>query len=265
MTAMHDLLHVLTGYDRDRAGELQLAAFSLGIWSIRALRIAIVLGPFAVPPRALPGVLRDLWRAWRRGAASRISRATRLEELLPLPIGEVQARLGVAPEHAAHPAGISRARSVAARSARERSVGPQCLENFSAYDARSQDLPDVAVRNLMPHERAQLFELRVRLEVSGELDAVALGSKRLGSRSRGGRRLRGYQLRVERRLRREKRRRDHFYRSCNRAHGGGQIGLWLAVGEHSLDLVSAEMPCRADQLRTAGRGELGASNPTAVR
>ncbi len=110
MTAMHDLLHVLTGYDRDRAGELQLIAFTLGIASLRVLRIAIALGPFAVPPRALAGVLRDLWRAWRRGAASRISRATHWEALLPLPLAEVQARLGVAPERAAHPAGIWRER-----------------------------------------------------------------------------------------------------------------------------------------------------------
>ena len=106
MVAMHDLLHVLTGYDRDRAGELLLAAFTLGKFSLRPLRITMALGSFVAPPRALPGLLRDLWRAYRRGAASRISRATRWEALLPLPIAEVQARLGVAPEHAAHPRGI---------------------------------------------------------------------------------------------------------------------------------------------------------------
>ena len=110
MTAMHDLLHVLTGYGRDRPGELLLIAFTLAIAPMRVLRIAIVLGPFAIPPRALPGMLRDLWRAWRRGAASQISRATRWETLLPLPIAEVQARLGVAPERAAHPRGIWRER-----------------------------------------------------------------------------------------------------------------------------------------------------------
>jgi hypothetical protein len=55
-------------------------------------------------------------------------------------------------------------------------------------DGFAQDLPDVAVGNLMPHEGAQLFELRVRLAVGGELDVIAFGSERLGSRSRGGRR-----------------------------------------------------------------------------
>jgi ubiquinone biosynthesis protein COQ4 len=106
MTAMHDLLHVLTGYGRDRAGELLLAAFTLGKHSLRPLRITMVLGPLAAPPRALPGLLRDLGRARRRGQATAITRATPWEELLPLPIAEVQARLGVAPERSAHPAGI---------------------------------------------------------------------------------------------------------------------------------------------------------------
>ena len=108
MVAMHDLLHVLTGYDRDRAGELLLVAFTLAFAPMRVLRIAIVLGPFAIPLRALPGMLRDLRRAWRRGRAARISRATPWEELLPLPIAEVQERLRIAPERAAHPRGIWR-------------------------------------------------------------------------------------------------------------------------------------------------------------
>jgi len=108
MTAAHDLLHVVTGYGRDRAGELQLIAFSLGVAPMRVLRIAIVLGPFSVPPRKLPGVARDLWRAWRRGVAAQISRATRWEEFLPLPIDEVRTRLGVAPLRSAHPAGVWR-------------------------------------------------------------------------------------------------------------------------------------------------------------
>jgi ubiquinone biosynthesis protein COQ4 len=108
MTAMHDLLHVLTGYDRDRAGELQLMGFTLGRWSLRPLRVSLVLAPFSVPPRVLPGMARDVWRAWRRGRAARITRATPLETLLPLPIAEVQARLGVVPERTAHPAGIWR-------------------------------------------------------------------------------------------------------------------------------------------------------------
>jgi ubiquinone biosynthesis protein COQ4 len=108
MTATHDLLHVLSGYDRDRAGELLLAAFTLGTASLRVLRLAVGLGLFVVPPRALPGMVRDLRAAYRRATAACISRATLWEALLPLPVAAVRARLGVAPEGDAHPHGIWR-------------------------------------------------------------------------------------------------------------------------------------------------------------
>ena len=108
MTAMHDLLHVLTGYGRDRAGELLLIGFTLGTWSLRPLRVSLVLAPFSVPLRVLPGMARDVWRAWRRGRAARITRATLFEELLPLPLREVRERLAVAPAEVAHPAGVWR-------------------------------------------------------------------------------------------------------------------------------------------------------------
>ena len=55
-----------------------------------------------------------------------------------------------------------------------------------ARNGSRQDLSDVTVGDLMPHERAQLFELCVRLAIRGELDAVALGAESLGARSRGG-------------------------------------------------------------------------------
>ena len=108
MVAVHDLLHVLTDYDRDRAGELQLVAFSLGVFPMRVLRAGFVLAPFGTPPRMLPGFARDLWCAWRRGRATRISRATRWEDLLPIPLDEARARLGVAPLRDIHPKGAWR-------------------------------------------------------------------------------------------------------------------------------------------------------------
>jgi hypothetical protein len=49
-------------------------------------------------------------------------------------------------------------------------------------DRACQDLPDVPVRNSMAHQRAQIFELRVRLAVGSELHAVVLGAQRLRSR-----------------------------------------------------------------------------------
>ncbi len=108
MIACHDLLHVLTGYDRDGAGEVQLVAFSLGVAPMRVLRVGLVLALFGVPWRTLPGFARDLWRAWRRGNATRISPATRWEDLLPLPSDQVRARLGVAPLRDIHPKGVWR-------------------------------------------------------------------------------------------------------------------------------------------------------------
>ena len=108
MIACHDLLHVLTGYDRDGAGEVQLVAFSLGVAPMRVLRVGLVLALFGVPLRTLPGFARDLWRAWRRGSAARISPATRWEDLLPLPSDQVRARLGVAPLRDMHPKGVWR-------------------------------------------------------------------------------------------------------------------------------------------------------------
>jgi ubiquinone biosynthesis protein COQ4 len=111
MVAYHDLLHVLTGYDRDGAGEVQLVAFSLAVTPMRVLRIGLVLALLGVPPRILPRFARDLWRAWRRGTAARISRAMRWEDLLPAPLDLVRAELGVAPLRDAHPKGVWREES----------------------------------------------------------------------------------------------------------------------------------------------------------
>lgn len=108
MIACHDLLHVLTGYDRDVAGEVQLLAFSLAVAPMRVLRTGLVLALLGVPPRILPGFAHDLWRAWRRGRAARISRALRWEDLLAVPPDQVRAELGVAPLRDAHPKGVWR-------------------------------------------------------------------------------------------------------------------------------------------------------------
>src|SRR5206468_2719436 len=173
MTAMHDLLHVLTGYGRDRPGELLLIAFTLAIAPMRVLRIAIVLGPFAIPPRALPGMLRDLWRAWRRGAASQISRATRWETLLPLPIAEVQARLGVAPERAAHPRGIWRERDrvgvgQGARLLARATEHEHAVVGADRHEQHEQEERRLPVDAAPRAERGEQLETAERREVRGE-------------------------------------------------------------------------------------------------
>jgi hypothetical protein len=46
-------------------------------------------------------------------------------------------------------------------------------------DRASQDLPEVAIRDLMAHQGAQLLELRVRLVIGHELNAIAVKAQRL--------------------------------------------------------------------------------------
>jgi len=107
-TAAHDLLHVLSGYDRDRAGETALLAFAIGCNPKRVLRVSLALALLVAPKRRSPALIRYLYRAWRRGQEARIPRATRWEALLPLPLAEARARLGIRAASEVHPEGVWR-------------------------------------------------------------------------------------------------------------------------------------------------------------
>ena len=71
----HDLLHVLTGYDTDVIGELELQAYALG--NLNPHRGAHPAGRHAQSAQnrqagvELPSYARRLWAAYRRGRASR--------------------------------------------------------------------------------------------------------------------------------------------------------------------------------------------------
>jgi ubiquinone biosynthesis protein COQ4 len=108
MTATHDLLHVLTGYDRDRAGETALIAFSLGLHPMRVFKVSLLLALLSAPKRQWVRLIPYLHRAWRRGKRAHIPRATAWEELLPLPVAMVRQRLGIAPVEQVHPMGVWR-------------------------------------------------------------------------------------------------------------------------------------------------------------
>jgi len=102
-TVMHDLWHVLVGYDATEAGESALMCFSLPQRvNDRALPIFIAMS-------VLTGKLRagNAWQALRRGrrAASLIEQP--FEQLLPLPLAEVRARLEISEPRAAHPGSVS--------------------------------------------------------------------------------------------------------------------------------------------------------------
>jgi ubiquinone biosynthesis protein COQ4 len=104
--ASHDLLHILTGYERNEPGEALLIAFSLPWSPFRIFRVALVLSLFATPKRQWLAFVRDLRRAYARGRASSVSTTVPWEELLALPIDEVRRRLGIAPLARVHPAGL---------------------------------------------------------------------------------------------------------------------------------------------------------------
>ena len=86
----HDLLHVLTAYERDKPGEMLLIAFTHGFAPKRIFRVILVFGLLGVPPRHLPRFLVDLRCAWRRGRNTNIPRGTRWERLLALPLDEAR-------------------------------------------------------------------------------------------------------------------------------------------------------------------------------
>jgi len=104
----HDLLHTLTGYDTDGAGESLLAGFYAGFgyegwpaWVLVALvtfELGLDVGPSFVPPRTgqfdVRGVLAAFERA--RGAAFHpMDPGWDYRELMPLPLTEARARLAI--------------------------------------------------------------------------------------------------------------------------------------------------------------------------
>lgn len=95
---IHDMVHVLTGFDTTWAGEAGVWAFigaqrySLGfdIASVMALLVAPLYSPLR---------LRQVWRSWRRGRAmgkrARLLLTLRLEERLSQHLRDVRAELGI--------------------------------------------------------------------------------------------------------------------------------------------------------------------------
>jgi ubiquinone biosynthesis protein Coq4 len=107
--AMHGLWHVLTDYETDEAGEAALLAFSIGQGlSSRTLRLLLLAAAVLAPKSAGFAFQRYLGRALRRGRGAGPLYAQRYEELLPRPLAEVRAQLGIQPAHAAHPKGVFR-------------------------------------------------------------------------------------------------------------------------------------------------------------
>jgi ubiquinone biosynthesis protein COQ4 len=99
LTVMHDLWHVVVGYDATHAGESALMCFSLPQrLNDRALPIFIVMSVTTGRISA-----RNAWQAFRRGMHAEFLPTASFEDLLPRPIGEARAELGVSPLQIAHP------------------------------------------------------------------------------------------------------------------------------------------------------------------
>jgi ubiquinone biosynthesis protein COQ4 len=103
---IHDLLHVLTGYGQDWAGETSLLAFDCGLAPLRARIVGLVGTALTAPWWPGLWVHRFLRRAWLRGKRARIPLAYRWEEALARPLEAVRRELAIEPISIAHPRGV---------------------------------------------------------------------------------------------------------------------------------------------------------------
>lgn len=104
-TTLHDLWHVVAGYDATHAGESALMCFSLPQRvNDRALPIFVAMSILSGRIRA-----RSAWDAFHRGRRARLLAAEPFEELLALPIEEARRRLGVSEPRACHARSVTEA------------------------------------------------------------------------------------------------------------------------------------------------------------
>jgi ubiquinone biosynthesis protein COQ4 len=107
---IHDLLHTVTGYGQDAAGETALLAFCDGLYCqafrLRVVRFGMIASIASSPPTSLPRTLAFCIQARRRGARARIPSSYRWEEKLGAPLESVQRELRIENLRGAHPQGV---------------------------------------------------------------------------------------------------------------------------------------------------------------
>lgn len=95
---IHDMVHVLTGFDVSWAGEAGVWAFIGAQRYSLGFRLAALFVLLVAPLRS-PLRLRAVWRSWRRGRAmgkrARLLIAERLEERLSQRLSDVRAELRI--------------------------------------------------------------------------------------------------------------------------------------------------------------------------
>jgi ubiquinone biosynthesis protein COQ4 len=104
----HDLFHVVSGYGTDGVGEATLLAFTHSKMRNRATTVLTFGACFEVWRHLGSPWLRYIREAWQRGRAASDLFAQPWEALLPLPLEQVRARIGIAEPLDAHPGGILR-------------------------------------------------------------------------------------------------------------------------------------------------------------
>jgi ubiquinone biosynthesis protein Coq4 len=95
MRQTHDLWHVVSGYDTDVAGEVEVQAFTLG-QLLTPFAFFVVLGGIARAPSTRSEVVRRVIRAFRRGRHAKPLCYRAWERRFVMPLSEVRAELGLA-------------------------------------------------------------------------------------------------------------------------------------------------------------------------
>ena len=99
LVVMHDLWHVLLGYDATNAGESALMCFMLPHrFNDRALPIFIAMSLFT--GRISP---RNAWEAFTRGSRAGFMVAAPFEDLMGVSLEEARRRLGISAPEVGHP------------------------------------------------------------------------------------------------------------------------------------------------------------------
>ena len=92
---MHDLWHVLTGYNRDLVGEASLLSFTYAQLGNRGIGFIVLVAYLKAGGREVPWARPMIRAAYRRGKAAAWLPGQAWETLLDKPLDEVRRELGV--------------------------------------------------------------------------------------------------------------------------------------------------------------------------
>ena len=94
---LHDLWHVLTGYETDMGGELGLHGFQTQQNGYRAMALLSFFSCLAIAARGRPDLFLTWFRGRRRGRRAAFLMEVDLDALLPLPLDRAREELGLTP------------------------------------------------------------------------------------------------------------------------------------------------------------------------